>query len=227
MKPGTFAAIPIHSRTFCSSSPRPRRIQPTWSRPPGPRRRHNPLTILAAIETFDFPHIRIDASVLQLADSLDHQAWPNLEIIGLLVALKLVELRLLRRHQEFEHEAAAVPFREKSGQAFQSGNLPPVQCAVALGIIADQHLAEGRVEGLDMLHKILAILEVELVLPALLSRTGGDNGFDGSVAKDGGAELLIHQDASFFSGHASGARRLKAIVYDLLGAGDVGGLRVA
>jgi|SRR5712664_2965440 len=33
-KPGTFAAIPIHSRTFCSSSPRPRTIQPTWSRPP-------------------------------------------------------------------------------------------------------------------------------------------------------------------------------------------------
>jgi hypothetical protein len=38
----------------------------------GPRRGHDPLAILAAIEPFDLPQIRIDASVLELADGLDH-----------------------------------------------------------------------------------------------------------------------------------------------------------
>ena len=90
----------------------------------GARRRHDRLAILAPIEAFDLPEIRLDAGVLQLADGLDHQARPQLEIIGLLVALELVELRLLRRHQELEHEAAAVRAGEIIGQALQAGRLP-------------------------------------------------------------------------------------------------------
>src|SRR5919106_4599980 len=89
-----------------------------------PRRRHDRLAILAAIETFDFPQIRIDAGVLELADGLDHQAGPELQIIGFPVALELVELRLLRRHEQLEHEATAVRGGEKIGQALQSGGLP-------------------------------------------------------------------------------------------------------
>ena len=46
-------------------------------------------------------------------------------------------------------------------------NAPPAfdQCAVALRVIAYQHLAEGRVEGLDMAREILAIFEIELLPP--------------------------------------------------------------
>jgi hypothetical protein len=136
-------------------------------------------------------------------------------------------LSLLRRHQKLEHEAAAVLGSEMIGQAFQPGGLPLVQRAVASRVIADQHLAEGRAEGLDMAREILAIFEVELVLSALLRRGRGDDTLGSCIAQNGGAELLVHQNAGLFLGHASGERRLEAIVDDLLGAGDFGCLRIA
>ena len=40
------------------------------------------------------------------------------------------------------------------------------------------------------------------------------------VAKDGGTELLIHQDAGFLLGYASRYSSLKAFVDHLLGGGD-------
>jgi hypothetical protein len=83
-----------------------------------PRCRHDALAVLAAIEALDFPHIRIDAGILELADRLDHQAGPQLDIIGLPAAPEPVELRLLRRHQELEHEATSALGREKIGQRF-------------------------------------------------------------------------------------------------------------
>src|SRR6185369_6015016 len=87
--------------------------------------------------------------------------------------------------------------------------------------------AEGRVEGLDMAREILAILEVELLLSALLRRAGGDDALGSGIAEDGGAELLVHQDAGLLLGRASGERRQQAVVDDLLGARDLGSLRIA
>ena len=84
---------------------------------------YNLLAILAPIETLNLPKIRFDAGVLELADSLDHQARPYLVIIDLLVALELVELRLLRRHKELEHEPTAVLVGKKIGQTLQSSRL--------------------------------------------------------------------------------------------------------
>src|SRR3984957_10476051 len=46
-----------------------------------------------------------------------------LAIIDLLVALKLVELRLLRRHKELEHEPTTVLVGEIIGQTLQSSRL--------------------------------------------------------------------------------------------------------
>src|ERR1700720_1404517 len=88
-----------------------------------PGRCHNLLAILAPIETLNLPKIRFDAGVLELADSLDHQARPHLAIIDLLIALELVELRLLRRHKELEHEPTAVLVGKKIGQTLQSSRL--------------------------------------------------------------------------------------------------------
>ena len=78
-----------------------------------------------------------------------------------------------------------------------------------------------------MAREILAILEVELVLAALLGRTGGDDTLGRRIAQDRGAELLVDQDAGLVLGHAAGQRRAEAVIDDLLGAGDFGGLRVA
>ena len=78
-----------------------------------------------------------------------------------------------------------------------------------------------------MAREILAIFEVELVLSALLRRTGRDDALGGRIAQDGSAELLVHQDAGLRRGRAARQRRLEAVVDHLLGAGDLGGLRVA
>jgi hypothetical protein len=60
---------------------------------------------------------------LELVNGLDHQARPYLAIIDPLVALELVELHLLRRHKELEHEPTAVLVGEKIGQTLQSSCL--------------------------------------------------------------------------------------------------------
>jgi len=84
---------------------------------------YNLFAILAPIETLNLPKIRLDAGLLELPDSLDHQARPYLAIIDLLIALELVELRLLRRHKELEHEPTAVLVGKKIGQTLQSSRL--------------------------------------------------------------------------------------------------------
>src|SRR5215470_16492553 len=88
-----------------------------------PGRRYNLLAIVAPIETLNLPQIRFDAGVLELVDGLDHQARPHLAIIDLLIALELVELRPLRRHEELEHESTAVLVGEIIGQTLQSSRL--------------------------------------------------------------------------------------------------------
>src|SRR5712664_2124703 len=67
---------------------------------------HDPLAVLPTVEPLDLPDVRLDSGTLELADRLDHQPWPELQIVGLLVALEQLELRFLRGHQQLEHEPA-------------------------------------------------------------------------------------------------------------------------
>ena len=110
------------------------------------------------------------------------------------------------------------------GQPFQAGGLALVQSPVAFRVVAHQHLAEGRIERLDVLGEILAVLEVELVLAALLGGAGRGVAVLGGVGENGGAELLVHQDAGLFLRHAARDGGLEAVVDDLLGGGDLGRL---
>ena len=141
--------------------------------------------------------------------------------------LSLSSCDLLRRHQKLEHEAATAACGEKIGQALQAGRLACVQRAVALRVVAHQHFAEGRIERFDVAREILAIFEIEFVLPAFLRRASGGDVLGGGVAQNGGAELLVHQDAGLLLRHAAGERAMKAVVDHLLGAGDLGCLRIA
>src|SRR5215475_3583410 len=81
-----------------------------------PRRCYNLLAIVAPIETLNLPQIRFDAGILELMDSLDHQARPHLAIVEPLVALDFVELGFLRRDKELEHESTAALVGEIIGQ---------------------------------------------------------------------------------------------------------------
>src|SRR4029450_323551 len=94
-----------------------------------------------------------------------------------------------------------------------------------LRVIAHQHLAEGRMKSFDMFGKVLAVLEVEFVLTALLS--GASNGVAVllCLTKDGGAELLVDQDASLLLWYTGLDRGAEAVVNHLLSGGDFRRLR--
>src|SRR6516164_3350821 len=52
-----------------------------------PRCRYNAFAILAPIQAFNLPQIWFDTGVLKLLDRLDHQAWPQLAIVGRFIAV--------------------------------------------------------------------------------------------------------------------------------------------
>src|SRR5262249_27002262 len=71
---------------------------------------------------------------------------------------------------------------------------------------------------------IVAVLEVELVLAALLRGCGGEKASRLGVAEDRSAELLIDEDAGAFLRHPTGDGREQAVVDDRLGGNAPFGL---
>src|SRR4029077_18295413 len=78
----------------------------------------------------------------------------------------------------------------------------------------------GWPEGVDMQREILAIFEIEFVLPTLLNAAGGRVVVRRRIAEDRGAELLVGQDSGLLLRHAVLDRGLEAVVDYLLGCGD-------
>src|SRR5262249_47948223 len=185
------------------------------------RGRHNLRAVLAAVQPLDLPHVRLYLSVLELLDALDHKPRAQLQIVSLLVALKLFKLRLVRRYQQLEHKQAATLTMQVIRQPLQPSRLAAVYCLVALGVVAHQNLAERRSEGLDVLGEVLAVLEIELLLPALFGRAGGYVPPRRRVLKYGSTELLIDQDAGFLLGDSGRNNGLEAIVDHLFRGGDL------
>ena len=78
--------------------------------------------------------------------------------------------------------------------------------------------------GFDVRRKIFAIFKVEILLAALLSRTGEGKTLLSRVAKNGRAKLLIHQDGGLLLRHAVRNGLQKAVVDHLLGRRNLCGL---
>jgi hypothetical protein len=72
--------------------------------------------------------------------------------------------------------------------------------------------------------KILAVLEVEFLLPTLFRGGAGNIATSRGIAQNGGAELLVDEDASVLLRHPSRDGRLEAVVDHLLGSSDLCGL---
>src|SRR5207245_7043334 len=85
----------------------------------------------------------------------------------------------------------------------------------------NENLAEGRLEHFDVPGEVIAVLEVELRLAALLGRARCGVPLRRRIAKDGGAELLVHEDAGFLLGDAGYDGALEAVVDHLLGGRDL------
>src|SRR5262245_27731284 len=168
------------------------------------RRGHDPLAVLATLEPLDLPDVRLDPGVLELVDRRHHEPRAELQVVGLVVTCEPLELRLLRRHQQLEHEAAAVGVVQIVGQLAQAGGLATVQRGITFRVVAHEDLAEGGMEQLDVAREVVAVFEIELRLTALLGGAGGGVSLRRRVAEDGGAELLVDQDAGLLLGYAGG-----------------------
>src|SRR5204862_4932270 len=60
-----------------------------------------------------------------------------------------------------------------------------------------------------------------------LGRAGGDDAGGSRIPQDGGAELLVHQDAGLVLRRAGRECREEAVIDDPFGGGDFCGLRLA
>ena len=91
---------------------------------------------------------------------------------------------------------------------------------VAVGVVADEHLREVGVEAFDVLAEVLAVLEVEHVLPGAL---GGHRELQALLARlggHGGAELLVDEHAGDRRVGAGADRLQHALEDQVLGVGD-------
>jgi hypothetical protein len=99
--------------------------------------------------------------------------------------------------------------------------LSPVQNLIAARVVANQHLAERRLDGFDVFGKVLAVFEVELILSTFFRRARGRKTLLGCVAKDRGAKLFVHEDTRFLFGHPGSDSGLEAVIRHLLGSSDL------
>src|SRR5947208_112613 len=181
----------------------------------------DPLAVLEPIKPLDLPDVGLDLRILKLLDGLDHQPGPEFQVIGLRVSPEPIELALFRGHEQLEHESAATLVAQIPGQPLQAIRLPPVQGGIALRVVAHQHLAEGRADDFDVVGEVFAVLEVELLLPALLGGTHRDIAVRLGIAEDGRPELLVHEDARLVSGHAGRHGGREAIIDHPFGGSDL------
>src|SRR5579872_6853409 len=135
-----------------------------------------------------------------------------------------MEVLLFRRHQQLKHEETAVVASEVIGEASQARGLTAVQRLIAFRVIADQHFAEGGLEGFDMLAEFVAVFKIEFVLAALFGGAGGEITGRGGIAEDRRSELLIDENAGFAAIDSGSNGVLEGIVDDAFGGGDAIGL---
>ena len=133
--------------TFWSSSPRPRMMQPTLSGRPR-RAAATTFSQSSRCRALDLPDVRLDAGVLQLLDGLHHQlagapdrrpscrppAASSCAFSGGTSSSNMNRLAIV----------------QIVGERLQPRRLARFSACVAFRVVAHQHLAEGRVEGLDV-----------------------------------------------------------------------------
>ncbi len=106
-------------------------------------------------------------------------------------------------------------------QLLQARGLAPIHLLVPFRVVAHQHFAKGRVELFDVPAELLAVLEVELVLAALLRGTGGNEPLLVSVVQNGRTKLLVHEDAGVILRYSVRDGGLEAVVNHLLDGGNL------
>ena len=139
----------------------------------------------------------------------------------MLVAAASLELFGRGGHQQLVKETTPLPV-QPAAQLRQPRRLACVERCVAFGVVANQDLGEGRVEGLDVAREVLAVLELELGLAGSLGRHRQDVATRLRLSRDGGAELLVDEDAGAIARGAATDRLLEAFEDESLRVADAG-----
>src|SRR5262245_6894433 len=98
----------------------------------------------------------------------------------------------------------------------QAPCLPLIESLVALRVVAYQNLAESGVESFDVRGEFLAVLKLELFLPALLGRTCRRETVCRCIMQDCSAKLFVNEDPGFLFWNSGVDCGLKAVVDDFL-----------
>src|SRR5262249_35582463 len=91
----------------------------------------------------------------------------------------------------------------------------------ALGVVADEHLREIRVELLDLVAELVAVLELELLLSRLLDGHRKAVAARLRLARDVGAVLRVDEDPGELLGRPVLDRALATLPDEALGARDL------
>src|SRR5438445_283218 len=174
-----------------------------------------PPIILAPIQAFDLPDVRLDTGGLRLHDGANRQLRPHFQVVKVAVPADLLQLGGLRRHQQLEQKSA-VMFAQPARQSGQPLKLSPVHSRVAVGVVAHKYFGVGRIESFDVLAKIDSIFEVEFVLTTLLDRHRECVADGTSHPRNLGAELLVNKQSNARSRDAVDNRQVQALEYDSL-----------
>src|SRR5262249_15133810 len=75
---------------------------------------------------------------------------------------------------------------------------------------------ESRVESFDMRREVLAVLKLELFLPALFGRTCRGETVCRGITQNSGAKLFVNEDPSLLFWNSGVDRSPEAVVDDLL-----------
>ncbi len=128
-----------------------------------PGLRHDFLAGWPAVQSLDLPDVGLHAASLQRRDGRHDEIGPQPAVVRTLITAEPIQLRLRRRDQQLE-EKLALGVAQPVTQPGQPLGLTAIQVRVTVGVVADQHLGERRVERLDVRAEIVAVLKLELLL---------------------------------------------------------------
>src|ERR1700751_3967796 len=99
-----------------------------------------------------------------------------------------------------------------------------VESLVAFRVVAHQNLAECRIESFDVRREVLAVLELELFLPAFFGRACRRETVCRGITQNGGAKLFVNENPGLLLWNSGVDRGLEAVVDNLLRGGYCCGL---
>src|SRR5215467_9931843 len=123
---------------------------------------------------------------------------------------------LLRRYKQFEQHPALTFTFQIIRETAQARCLPLIESLIAFSVVAHQNFGESRVESFDMSREVVAVLKLEVFLPALFGRTGRRETVCRGITQNSGAKLFVNEDPRLLFWNSGIDGGFETVVDDLL-----------